>query len=544
MDPLQQQRLLDLLDRQMETALTADEHRELEAILLNGDEAQALYHRYLELEHSLKQHYATLSLEQPTVKASQVTYTARQERSPRYVMPLIAALAAFLLIGWWISQPPRQDDPAGPIVPELAQNHAATFTQLDDARFFDQTLWRMGDVIEPAKEITLRSGLIKLEAAGGAEVILEGPAVFEWTSPREMMLKFGRCSVNVPTATEKIIVQTPSSRVVDLGTSFAIDVTESGESEVQLIEGMADVYHPELQQHQPERLLRGDARQYGRDDQQASVTVPFNEKLYRRQLPDRVVAYRARETADGVDDLLAVTVQRGGELYQYDVNELIGVELSHFSGTQGGGYLVAPLAAADKGAELLEAGRRHRLLDEDQNLATGVINLGGSETPLTSAPLLDQDPPVENTAGMAIRFRQPLVNAAGPDIVLFDLHVVVHPEEGDPFHVSPVEWREGLKAVTITKFDIKLSSPEAQLLVPFRLVKLEDQAFTLEQLEQTPIRDSIEHIVRARILAVGIDLSDLGYAPGETVNELFLQDALGEGYLDPVFIGGLPEITP
>ena len=45
-----------------------------------------------------------------------------------------------------------------------------------------------------------------------------------------------------------------------------------------------------------------------------------------------------------------------------------------------------------------------------------------------------------------------------------------------------------------------------------------------------------------RGLAVGIDLSDLGYARGEFVEGLFIQDALDDGhYVDPVFIAGLPE---
>ncbi|MFT5127250.1 MAG: hypothetical protein ACI8W8_000851, partial [Rhodothermales bacterium] len=44
-----------------------------------------------------------------------------------------------------------------------------------------------------------------------------------------------------------------------------------------------------------------------------------------------------------------------------------------------------------------------------------------------------------------------------------------------------------------------------------------------------------------QILATGIDLSDLGYAEGETVTELFIQDANDDGHhIDPVFIGGLP----
>ncbi|MCA9042157.1 MAG: hypothetical protein KDA65_17525 [Planctomycetaceae bacterium] len=542
-DPVKQERLLDLLDLQLREELTGEQHQELESLLLDDPNAQQLYHDYLELEHSLNQHYEVSPLLQPTASDKVVHRTGNDQRWLKMVaLGLIFCVAGYLALQWWDDNRNKQ---AQSPPPELAPTHVASFTQLADARFLDQSLWKMGDQIEPHQEITLRSGLIKLTAIGGAELILEGPAVFEWKSPLELVLKYGHCSVHVPQDADKIEVQTPSSRVVDLGTSFAINVTESGESEVQLIEGMADVYQPENTSDTPERLTRGEARQYRWENGLNSVSIPYNEKTFRGQLPDRVVAYQAHQTGNGIDELEQVTVQRGGRLYEYDVSELIGIELIHFRGIETPGYLTAPLSAPDGGAALLAAGQRHLLLDSDHNLSTGVINLGGEMSPLQSSPLIKQENPSENTAGMAIRFDQPVINALGPDIVLFDLHVIVHNEEGDPFQIAPLEWREGLKSVTISKFDITLSSPEAQLLVPFRLVKLEEQAYSLDELEQSPIKDSLEHIVRARVLAVGLDLSDLGYAPGDKVNGIFLQDLMDDSsHLDPVFIGGLPTISP
>lgn len=44
-------------------------------------------------------------------------------------------------------------------------------------------------------------------------------------------------------------------------------------------------------------------------------------------------------------------------------------------------------------------------------------------------------------------------------------------------------------------------------------------------------------------LTVGINLSDLGYSAGETVEGLFIQDTLDDGHrVDPVFIAGLPDM--
>ena len=49
--------------------------------------------------------------------------------------------------------------------------------------------------------------------------------------------------------------------------------------------------------------------------------------------------------------------------------------------------------------------------------------------------------------------------------------------------------------------------------------------------------------VRARSNAVGIDLSDLGYAAGAACVGLFFQDAADDkAIIDPTFIAGLPPL--
>ena len=48
----------------------------------------------------------------------------------------------------------------------------------------------------------------------------------------------------------------------------------------------------------------------------------------------------------------------------------------------------------------------------------------------------------------------------------------------------------------------------------------------------------------SKLLAVGIDLSDLGYPEGATVDGIFIQDVLDDGnQVDPVFIAGLPPLV-
>ena len=63
---------------------------------------------------------------------------------------------------------------------------------------------------------------------------------------------------------------------------------------------------------------------------------------------------------------------------------------------------------------------------------------------------------------------------------------------------------------------------------------------SLSQLKTIPFRGT-NFTVTSKLLAVGIDLSDLGYPPGAAVDGIFIQDVLDDGnQVDPVFIAGPP----
>lgn len=86
-----------------------------------------------------------------------------------------------------------------------------------------------------------------------------------------------------------------------------------------------------------------------------------------------------------------------------------------------------------------------------------------------------------------------------------------------------------------------MGSPEAKILTRFRVHFFANKARSLAELDTLKISPQPQSM-QFRGLAVGIDLSDLGYARGEIVEGLFIQDAVDDGrYVDPVFIAGLPD---
>ena len=415
------------------------------------------------------------------------------------------------------------------------------------ARFFGELSPPVRSVLANRRDYVLISGMVKLAFPRGASAIIEGPAVFRVLSDESLALDTGRCSVHAPDGAEGFHVDTPVTRVVDRGTRFSVSVAETSETEVQVLEGAADVTgRPEIPskpQGNPNwkiHLTAQEARRFWGKDAADMAPARFTPSVHRRGLPDRVISYEATSApGGGAENLTSVTVQRGGESVEYAFDRLIPAELTWFRSARvidKNGHLSAGAVLPKRRGDLLS----------DASLNTGVINPGGSFRPLDADPVMNvpEDPKKPNTPGLAVRFRTPVVNRPGPDVVFFELQTALNPPDGDAFHVSPLQFRAGRRSHTVRAYDLTMTSPEALRLAGFFLFRLQTPVDSLEGLDSAgwvrmPKKSNFHALV------VGIDLSDLGFLESEQVDGLFFQDAQDDDHLvDPVLIAGLPEPRP
>ena len=565
MNGKQRQEWYQLFGAICDGTISDSQHERLQDILSEDSDARQLYFQYLDVHLALSPGETEescdlfpLTIDHESSCKTGVSQSEGLESKTalpiRRYAAFLAALAVVLIVAAGLVL--RPSDNLSTItnhLPVSKQKHLATVRQTSQVRFAEGSpALQVGSVPELHKQYVMTEGKLELLFESGAEVILEGPSVFELTAGETLTVDYGNCSVHAPEGAEGFVVKTPLSQVVDLGTRFSVSIGESGETEVQVIEGEAEVHpatdsnsDPISKSKEVTRLKRGMAKKYVHDHQMIEKNIPFDRSRYSSRLPDRIIKYRATPGLyGGVENLESVTVQRGGRQIEYQVDQLIGIEVIHFKGVpKGTGYLTTGL---DDSPESLPGLFGRGLLDADRSPTTGLINLGGNVQPLVSdavfhSPEMEGKP---NTPGMAIRFQSPVVNSPGPDIVLFDLHVIVHPVHGDQFHVSPLPFKPGLHSHTIRNFDINLSSAEALMIDQFKLYVFKSPVNSLDQLQTIGHNGGTLHTVRAKALATGIDLSDLGYREGEKVSALFLQDAMGKGgHLDPVFIAGFPPLN-
>ena len=251
-----------------------------------------------------------------------------------------------------------------------------------------------------------------------------------------------------------------------------------------------------------------------------------------------LLSYTATTDGGGkAKDLTSITVDHGipGWQMTYALDDLIGITLTHFKNNGSN-----PANFCWDSTTPSPVNQRAAALDADASLLTGIVNPGGSATPLTSDPIIDDLNPANSTPGLAIQFDTPVLNGPGPDLVFFEW-ATTSETDGDAIHVSPLTGigTGGLHTTTLSSYDIKPTSPAAKPIGTFYLHRYSANPQSISDIQTGALSS---YVTGSSFLAIGtgIDLSDLGYAPGAAVSGLFIQDdTSGGGQVDPVFIAGI-----
>lgn len=88
---------------------------------------------------------------------------------------------------------------------------------------------------------SIGAGIIDLHFNAGPNALIEGPAQFSFSGANEISLWHGRIYSKVPSEGIGFTVVTPSTRIVDLGTEFGVQVDQGGLSQVHMIRGTASL---------------------------------------------------------------------------------------------------------------------------------------------------------------------------------------------------------------------------------------------------------------------------------------------------------------
>jgi hypothetical protein len=117
----------------------------------------------------------------------------------------------------------------------------ATITNTRDAEWSapagNSAFERQKSKIDQGESLRLASGVVELKLRQGVKLAIEGPA--EWTidGNNNATLKRGKLVATVPRQAIGFTLETPTAKIVDLGTEFGVHVAAAGETSLQVLKG-------------------------------------------------------------------------------------------------------------------------------------------------------------------------------------------------------------------------------------------------------------------------------------------------------------------
>ena len=247
-------KLFPLLDALIEGNISTDDHAQLESLLDENPEARSLYSEYLELDLGIQQ--LQLSDAQPSAVEELIRQTSQRPATSGARSVLLGAMlatAACALIAvftypFWraadSSPAPiasNAADPGDETTQEETSPAIARIMRLVDVEWIDgRKEFSLGDSVN-CEWLNVLSGIVHLEFSSGAALTLEGPAQLRIDSEAECFVQQGKVVVLGPPDLPEFTITSPGSRVVDIGTEFAVVVSEAGETDVHVLDGEVDI---------------------------------------------------------------------------------------------------------------------------------------------------------------------------------------------------------------------------------------------------------------------------------------------------------------
>ena len=145
---------------------------------------------------------------------------------------------------------------------------------------------RRDDVLFANTYAVGEQGYLECRLDNGVVTLVEGPARVQVQGQREFFMDWGKIFANVPQQAIGFTVSSPSSRVIDLGTEFGIEVQSDGSSRVYTYDGSVSLINMcESASISSEILTAGAARQV--DGQTGTKRkIGFKEDYFARKISE------------------------------------------------------------------------------------------------------------------------------------------------------------------------------------------------------------------------------------------------------------------
>jgi hypothetical protein len=240
---------MDLVNRYLSGQATPEEVETLEALMLNDPQLRADFLACARVDAALPSAIG----ERGKVIDFETGSTSSSPARNRWVHWAPFAAAAVLILGWVAGNALWNPNETSGSLQEVA-----AFGELHDCRWIDpENQSQPGDTVQIGQRIELSSGSAELIFHTGARLEIVGPAVLEIRSKNGGFLTMGEVHLVAETPESKgFMIETPTSKFIDISTAFTAVVSPDGLSRVDVTGGEVDVVL--AGQDDPRRLRTGE----------------------------------------------------------------------------------------------------------------------------------------------------------------------------------------------------------------------------------------------------------------------------------------------
>lgn len=258
--------LNDLLDSLLDGDISEADFLRLEAELSVDPNARQQYYQRIKLSVLLEN--VAVESPPPEGRAVEPSNDDDFESKPGWkvafaLMAFVAASLMVMLAVEWYSADSQDavvaESPADSKLESAATGFAVIAGQADAV--WDDDATRNNGSLVPSGEIRLKSGVAQLELFSGVMLVVEGDARFSIISPMEVAVRQGKIRARVPEPAHGFRIRTAEGEVVDLGTEFAVNVSDQG-SEVHVLDGEIE-WKP--RGSESKRMLKGESLRHSKD---------------------------------------------------------------------------------------------------------------------------------------------------------------------------------------------------------------------------------------------------------------------------------------
>lgn len=219
-------RLIALCGKARDGEISAEERDELEAFLLSGSEARQYYLRFMQID-ALLEKFPPIDDEELDEAVNRNRVSAFRISTTGGWLALAAAITLLGTLAFLRMNPGAKSSDTSTSVAVLI---LAEDCQWKGRQFVE------GQRLSP-QALKLESGTAVVRFVGGAEAVLSGEAALELTHATAASLLYGEVVIRAEDGAEGFILNTPTGRLVDLGTEFAVKVRDDGDTELHVHEG-------------------------------------------------------------------------------------------------------------------------------------------------------------------------------------------------------------------------------------------------------------------------------------------------------------------